>query len=584
LNLYTYNYGYDGLARSTSSAVNRVSDGATLFSQSRTFDAVGNVASANTVLPQGTDNQAFCYDEQNRLTWAGASDTPSCGSSLTAGTLTTAQYTQTFGYDTLNRLTNGPAGGNYLYQDVNHLDAITGAGTGYTAGYDLAGDMSCRAPTSSLTCGGTSTGQQMNYDQLRRMTSWQNQKTAPTNSALYAYDGEGQRVQQTVTNNGTATTTQYIGGFEEISTTGTTVNTTKYYDAGVKVISTNGTLSYTAMDGLGSMSANLDGAGNVTADQLFAPYGTTRYTSGTMPTAKAFTGQYQDGSGLAYYNARYYDPTVGQFGSADNVQGSNRFAYVAGNPETNTDPTGNYFSAGVGSHLSCHWIPSEGKCYESTTNNDSGANSCGEGYEDVNGKCIHIPGYGDGVCGRDIAINSNTNCQLWDTNIHTLEVKGNNDYLLGVGLTILADFIKLETQRDFVSFALTALDLLSIIANNFLVNLDDPSWGQLAVKINEFVGWGLGIINTVRALGFFGQALADGSFVVFKFFMGGIPGLIFGLITTLVGPLISGGLDLFGQFNLAQSAQEKSDAKIQRNMSITDWCNTYGGGKCQKNY
>lgn len=33
-------------------------------------DAVGNVANAWTTLPTGTDYQAFCYDELNRLVWA----------------------------------------------------------------------------------------------------------------------------------------------------------------------------------------------------------------------------------------------------------------------------------------------------------------------------------------------------------------------------------------------------------------------------------------------------------------------------------------------------------------------------------
>jgi hypothetical protein len=45
---------------------------------------------------------------------------------------------------------------------------------------------------------------------------------------------------------------------------------------------------------------------------------------------------------LDYYNARYYDPTARQFASADTAQegGLNRYAYVAGNPTTNTDPSG----------------------------------------------------------------------------------------------------------------------------------------------------------------------------------------------------------------------------------------------------
>ncbi len=95
-------------------------------------------------------------------------------------------------------------------------------------------------------------------------------------------------------------------------------------------------------DGLGSVSASLDAAGNVTSAQLYAPFGAVRYTSGVLPTTKGFTGQRSDPSGLDDYNARYYDPAVGQFTSADSdaAGGLNRYAYVGGNPETLADPSG----------------------------------------------------------------------------------------------------------------------------------------------------------------------------------------------------------------------------------------------------
>ena len=61
-----------------------------------------------------------------------------------------------------------------------------------------------------------------------------------------------------------------------------------------------------------------------------------------MPTAKGFTGQRADAAtGLDYYGARYYDAVAGQFTSADTVaSGRSPYAYVRGNPETLTDPTG----------------------------------------------------------------------------------------------------------------------------------------------------------------------------------------------------------------------------------------------------
>ena len=59
------------------------------------------------------------------------------------------------------------------------------------------------------------------------------------------------------------------------------------------------------------------------------------------------TGQKSDGTGLLYYNARYYDPALGTFLSPDTVVPDagvvadyNRFLYARGNPVKYTDPSG----------------------------------------------------------------------------------------------------------------------------------------------------------------------------------------------------------------------------------------------------
>ncbi len=72
---------------------------------------------------------------------------------------------------------------------------------------------------------------------------------------------------------------------------------------------------------MGSLLASFSNTANSAAlksNQLFSPYGSARYTSGTLNTARGFTGQYNDTlTGLDYFNARYYDPVVGVFLSAD---------------------------------------------------------------------------------------------------------------------------------------------------------------------------------------------------------------------------------------------------------------------------
>lgn len=360
---YTYAASYDSLLRLTDTTITVSSTGTKLFEEARGFDAAGNVTSLNTTLPQGTDVQQFCYDEQNRLTWAGAAGTPPCtGVAISSGTLTASQYTQSFAYDTFGRLTSGPLG-NYTYGDGAHLHAVTAIGTAYTAAYDAAGDMVCRAPSSGTTCAGTgATGAQLSYDAEGRLVAWQDAPTTPSTTDANLYDGDGQRVVQQVTQGGATTTTVYLDNLEQVTTSGTTTTTTAYYYVGALRIAeaVNGTFSYLATNALGSTSLALDASGNAEASTLYTPYGAVRYTSGSMPTDYGFTGQHSDAAtGLDYYNARYYDPLAGQFTSADvalpaggyDLWGLSRYAYVEGNPIARTDPSGHRFVSSAGSPL-----------------------------------------------------------------------------------------------------------------------------------------------------------------------------------------------------------------------------------------
>jgi RHS repeat-associated protein len=142
-----------------------------------------------------------------------------------------------------------------------------------------------------------------------------------------------------------------VGRLETVTRTGSTTTTTDYIPTGsVLAESVNGALSYLATSYQGSVVEALDSSGTVTASQLYAPYGSVRYRSGALPTDYGYTGQRADATtGLDYYGARYYDPLLGQFTSADTVLaggglsicGLNRYAYVKDNPETLTDPSGN---------------------------------------------------------------------------------------------------------------------------------------------------------------------------------------------------------------------------------------------------
>jgi RHS repeat-associated protein len=344
---YAYSAAFDLLGRRTD--INLKKGSTVMFDQARTFDAGSNVSTIDTTLSTGTDNQAFCYDEQNRLAVAASVGTVPC-QGFSAGTLSAANYNQSFAYDNMGRLTTG-ALGTYTYGSSAHVNAVTAIGGIYTTAYDAAGNMTCRAPTSATTCAGTQTAAQLSYNNEGELSGWQNLPSNPTATASFLYDGQGNRVAQQTVSGGVTTTTAYVDDIEEDATTGgVTTKTTYYYANGQRfAMAVNGVISYLASDGLGSANATLDASGNVVAQVLYAPYGVPRYSSGTMPTDRGFTGQIADStSGLDYYGARYYDPVAGQFASADSVLpgggydiwGLSRYAYVEGNPINHVDPTG----------------------------------------------------------------------------------------------------------------------------------------------------------------------------------------------------------------------------------------------------
>ena len=87
-----------------------------------------------------------------------------------------------------------------------------------------------------------------------------------------------------------------------------------------------------------------DQAGAIAWDGVFAPFGETHATTGTLAQNLRFPGQYADSeSALSYNWHRSYDPSLGRYLQSDPIGlagGINTYAYVEGNPLRYTDPEG----------------------------------------------------------------------------------------------------------------------------------------------------------------------------------------------------------------------------------------------------
>ncbi len=343
----------------------------TIFSQSPTYDPAGNVISQTTTLAAvpgqsasgGSETQNFCYDEEDRLVWAGNSGTEpaagngTCGTATLASNLSGASYSTSYAYTHLGQLWQGPLNGSgaqqqYLYCDSTHPHQLTGlypmgttcaslTGASYNAAYDAWGNMTTRSTNGSSAT--------LSYDQLDHFVQW---SSGSVNNESYIYDSSGQRVLRRSTSSSGTTMTVYAFGLEEHVYDGTGVSQSNlyYYRLGGQLLGAyNGTtMQFFLTDAIGSVISTFTtvaGTAVIQGNQLYGPYGNSRYVKGSMGTNQGYTGQYNDAlTGLDYYNSRYYDPTVGRFLSADNVQGDEQgvdpYDYVGGNPISSGDPSG----------------------------------------------------------------------------------------------------------------------------------------------------------------------------------------------------------------------------------------------------
>lgn len=150
-------------------------------------------------------------------------------------------------------------------------------------------------------------------------------------TSTYGYDAFGQRVLQI-----SATTTNIypFKWYSVASSTGSGAayaTTTDYIFNGETLVSTvdqqmasgvaTGTPQsrYIHADYLGSTNVVTDENGEVVQTLDYYPYGATRISDGAQSIARKFIGQFADESNLSYLDARYYNPSQGQFISQDPI-------------------------------------------------------------------------------------------------------------------------------------------------------------------------------------------------------------------------------------------------------------------------
>lgn len=295
------------------------------------YDATGDLV---LISNQNGTTTTYSYDDSSRL--IGLTNNKSDGSVISS-----------YAY-TLDGV------GNQIAENRNEPLAPTILGT--TTGSTFDGDNRIEtAGTATFThdANGNRTAQTgsnaatFTYDYANRLTSvsW---------GFDYGYDGLGNRLTQTQGTVETLFVLDVSSGLPNmIEATDAAGNAISYYVYGLglvsKILPDGATYTY-HFDSRGSTIAMTDASGRIVNEYAYTPFGELSGASGSVSNPFCYVGKYgimEEGDGVLYMRARYYDSVTGRFLSKDPTEGDfsspqtlDRYVYVLGNPVRFIDAEG----------------------------------------------------------------------------------------------------------------------------------------------------------------------------------------------------------------------------------------------------
>jgi len=360
------NYTYDALNRPATVVNNRIVAQGGAGTTTYAYDPVGNFLTDTA--PNGAVT-TYTYNTLNRLTNMATAKAATTLASFAytlapAGNRTVAAdlggRTAAYGYDNDYRLTSeaitaDPGGvngtvGYTVYDLANNRKTMTSTLSAIPAG-TFSYDNNDRLTTDIYDANGNTTssgGITRTYDFENHLTGY--------GAVVLTNDGDGNRVSEMIG----GVTTKYLvdtlnpTGYAQVmdEVVGTAVNRTYAY--GLRRISENQlvgstwTPSFYGYDGHGNVRFLTSSAGAVTDTYKYDAFGVLIGGSGTTANSFLYSGQQYDSTlGLYYLRARYYNPAVGRFQTADSYEGRigdpatlHKYIYTRNDPVNRIDPSG----------------------------------------------------------------------------------------------------------------------------------------------------------------------------------------------------------------------------------------------------
>ena len=317
---YTYLQGAN--TNSTTTLVSSMKNGDDTLSF--TYDELGNITS---ISKNGTVIESYTYDNLNQLK-----------------TVTRGNDVYTYNYDNggniLSVTKNGTTTKTYTYGDSEWRDLLT-AYNGNAITYDNIGN-----PLTYYD------GSTFSWSDGRKLTG----VTKGTDNISYTYDSNGLRASKNV--NGVLTEYYWLDGTLYAEKTGNRYIYFHYDDNGIAygfTVNDGTSTDYYYIHNLqGDVIGIVDNNGTKVVEYTYDEWGKILAITGSLATTIGtlnplrYRGYYYDAETDFYYcRARYYDPEICRWISADGyvstgqgIIGYNMFAYCGNNPITLFDPTG----------------------------------------------------------------------------------------------------------------------------------------------------------------------------------------------------------------------------------------------------
>ena len=300
---------------------------------SNVYDVAGRLTSKT--LPNGIV-QTLSYDDASRLT--AITYTQPGGAVIEAISYTYDANGRRLSKTSASNSTAQETPFTATYDDADRMTSVVLKGTGAggadqncTLAYDDNGNL------ASKTCGADVTS--YSWDSRNRLRTI----TGPGVNAAFDYDVLGRRTTRTV--NGVLTAYVYDGA-QAIAQTKDGIRTSLLTGLQIdEVIATYAASGNRTMltDALGSVIAETKDDRSTATLGEYTPFGQSTQSGEASAVDSQYTGRENDGTGLYFYRARYFDAQLKRFVSQDPIGlrgGINQYAYVGGDPINLIDPSG----------------------------------------------------------------------------------------------------------------------------------------------------------------------------------------------------------------------------------------------------